>query len=520
MPIIDTDEKIQSSGSLHELEAGTNRKERDQSLEDSTNVSTLTESEERRLWTKIDLRILPIVSLMYLMSFMDRGNIGNARLQGLESQLHLEGNQYNIALTLFFVAYCVFPYAYEVQTVNDRWLPGLTVLWGIVMTLMGLVKNYPQLVATRVLLGVSEAGLFPGVTYCLTLWYPRHSLQVRIALFHGAASLAGAFSGLLAFGISFMDGTQGLLGWSWIFIIEGIATVAVGLLAFWLVVDLPETAKFLTPEERAFVITKRSTSLRSLAYCVNLRTNSLSVEMDISFVGEEEHFEMKHIIQALTDWKLWIQFPTYFGVLVPLYGITLFLPTIINAFGERSTAITQLLTVPPYIFGTILIMLFAHLSDKLKIRSPFILLSLVLCLIEFSINISDTSSGVKYFGTFFIVGGAYAGVPGLSAWFGNNVSGRYRRAVGLALQVGVGNFSGVIASNIYRTQDSPRFVLGHGLELMFVGMGLILLPIMTFIYARINRKRDALEERGGGRVFTHEELRALGDRAPNFRYTL
>ncbi|KAF5357517.1 hypothetical protein D9758_012490, partial [Tetrapyrgos nigripes] len=278
-------------------------------------------------------------------------------------------------------------------------------------------------------------------------------------------------------------------------IIEGIATVAVGLVAFWLVVDLPETAKFLTPEERAFVIAKR--------------------KMDTSFVGEEEHFEMKHVIQAVTDWKLWIQFPTYFGILVPVYGITLFLP-----FGERSVAVTQLLTAPPYVFAAILIMVFAYLSDRLKIRSPFILFSLVLCLIGFSINISDTSSGVKYFGTFLIVGGAYAGVPGLLAWFGNNVSGRYRRAVGLALQVGVGNLSGVIASNIYRTQDSPQFVLGHGLELMFVGMGLVFLPIVVFIYARINRKRDVLEKKGGGRVFTHEELRALGDRAPNFRYTL
>ncbi|KAF5337786.1 hypothetical protein D9758_016294 [Tetrapyrgos nigripes] len=141
MAIIDTDEKVQSSGSLHELEAGTGGKELDQSPEDSTNVSALTESEERRLWTKIDLRILPILSLMYLMSFMDRGNIGNARLQGLESQLHLEGNQYNIALTLYFIPYCIFvcpaksvfrrlisspdpdhdctkPCAHEVQTVN------------------------------------------------------------------------------------------------------------------------------------------------------------------------------------------------------------------------------------------------------------------------------------------------------------------------------------------------------------------------------------------------------------------
>lgn len=83
---------------------------------------------------------------------------------------------------------------------------------------MGIVKTYPALVGMRVLLGIAEAGLFPGVVYYLTLWYPRHHLQYRIGLFFGAASLAGAFSGLLAYGISFMAGTAGLLGWSWIFV--------------------------------------------------------------------------------------------------------------------------------------------------------------------------------------------------------------------------------------------------------------------------------------------------------------
>ncbi|KAF5337785.1 hypothetical protein D9758_016293 [Tetrapyrgos nigripes] len=384
------------------------------------------------------------------------------------------------------------------------------------------VASYPQLVGTRVLLGVSEAGLFPGVIYYLTLWYPRHSLQARIALFHGAASLAGAFSGLLAFGISFMDGTQGLLGWSWIFIIEGIVTVAVGLLAFWLVVDLPQTAKFLTPEERAFVINKKSASLKPPVYCVIPRTDSLNVEMDTSLVGEEEHFEIKHIVQAAADWKLWIQFPIYFGIIVPLYGITLFLP-----FGERSTAVTQLLTVPPYVFaGKLFYALPRQSYSDLFINSyPNDGPSSSIRQTENPVSLYPTlprplshrilNQHIRYASRREIL----RHVPHCRR-FGNNVSGQYRRAVGLALQIGIGNFSGAIASNIYRTQDSPRFVLGHGLELMFVGMGLVFLPIVAFMYARINRKRDVVEKKGGGGVFTHEELRALGDRAPNFRYTL
>ncbi|KAF8994036.1 MFS general substrate transporter [Cyathus striatus] len=446
---------------------------------------TLTAEQEKKLWRKIDLRLMPILTLMYLLSFLDRGN---AKLQGLLTQLHLTGNQYNIALP-----YCIFECPANLVLKRfrpSRWLPGISVTWGIII--------YPQLVGARTALGIAEAGLFPGVVYYLTLWYPRHELQFRIGLFFGAASVAGAFSGLLAFGISFMSGTRGLLGWSWIFILEGIATVAVGTLAFFVLVDFPSTAKFLTPEERAYVVWRK--------------------KYDNSSVGEEEHFEMRHMWAALTDWQVWLHILIYMSIVGPLYGITLFLP-----FGHPP-AISQLLTVPPYVCATIILYSFAYFSDKLKMRSPFVLAGLCMCLIGFSINISDVSTGVKYFGTFFCVSGSYAAFPGVVAWLGNNLSGQYKRGIGMAVHIGIGNFSGAIASNIYRSRDSPRFILGHALELMFVGIGFICVPIAVISYIRINRKRDAAQkaalENGDAKKYTNQELREMGDRAPDFRYTI
>jgi len=467
---------------------------------------TLSDEEERKLWRKIDFRLMPILTLMYLCSFLDRGNIGNARLDGLQDQLNLTGNKYNIALTMYFIPYCIFECPANLVLKRFRpskWLPSITLVWGTVMTLMGLVKTYPQLVGVRVCLGVAEAGLFPGVVYYLSLWYPRHMLQLRIAVFYGAASMAGAFSGLLAYGIDFMNGTRGLEGWSWIFILEGIATVCVGILAFFILVDFPVTASFLTPEERSFVIRRK--------------------KYDNSSVGEEEQFEMRHLVQALTDWQVWLHILIYMSIVGPLYGITLFLPTIINTFGH-DVPISQLLTVPPYIFATILLLIFAYWSDKTQRRSPFILAGLLMCLTGFSINISNAPSGVKYFGTFFCVGGTYAAFPGVVAWLGNNLSGQYKRGIGMALHIGIGNFSGAIASNIYRTQDKPRFIIGHGCELMFVGIGLICLPIAVVTYKRINSRRDevarAALESGEKNLYTRKELREMGDRAPDFRYTI
>ncbi|PPQ94104.1 hypothetical protein CVT25_009255 [Psilocybe cyanescens] len=433
---------------------------------------TLTLEQQKKLWRKVDLRLMPILALMYLLSFMDRA-----------------------------ILYIRVPREPRVETLP--WLPGITVAWGIVMTLMGLVKNYPQLVGARVCLGVAEAGLFPGVVYYLTLWYPRHELQFRVGIFYGSASLAGAFSGLLAYGIGFMSGTGGLLGWSWIFILEGILTALVGILAFFVLVDFPATATFLTLEERSFIVHTK--------------------KYDNSSVGEEEHFEMRHLWAAVSDWQVWVHVLAYMSVVGPVYGITLFLPTIINSFGH-TPAISQLLTVPPYVFATICVYTFAYYSDKTKMRSPFILLGLFFCLFGFSINISNASNGVKYFGTFFAVSGGYAAFPGIVAWLGNNLSGQYKRGIGMAIHIGVGNFSGAIAANIYRSKDTPRFLVGHGVELMFVGIGLIVVPILIVSYIRINKKRDAIQQealdRGETSKFTKQQLRALGDRAPDFRYTL
>ncbi|KAF8427633.1 MFS general substrate transporter [Boletus edulis BED1] len=466
----------------------------------------LSAEEERRLWRKVDVRLMPILSVMYLLSFMDRSNIGNAKLEGLMTELYLTGDRYNIALTMFFISYCTFecPANLVLKVFRpSRWLPGIMVLWGSVMTAMGFVKTYPELVGARFCLGVAEAGLFPGVVYYLTLWYPRHMLQYRVGLFFGAATVAGAFSGLLAFGIAYMDGVGHLEGWSWIFIVEGLLTVVVGFIAFFVIHDFPSTASFLTPEERAYLIWRK--------------------KYDNSSVGEEERFAFRHIVAAFTDWQVYLHLLVYISVITPLYGITFFLPTIIKSFGY-TTAISQLLTVPPYFVATIVLLIWGHYSDKLKIRSVFIYSGLLLLLIGYSINILDAPNSVKYFGTYLIVVGSYASFPGVIAWLGNNLAGQYKRGVGMAIHIGFGNFGGAIAANVYRTRDSPRFILGHGLELMFVGIGLITVPILVFVYKRINDARDAALRRRIARKeklqLSIQQLRDLGDRAPDFRYTL
>lgn len=160
------------------------------------------------------------------------------------------------------------------------------------MTLMGIVQGYDGLLAARFFLGVTESGLFPGVAYYITMWYCRHEAQWRQALFFSAASIAGAFSGLLAFAIAKMDGVGNLEGWRWIFILEGILTVLVAIAAFWCLYDFPETAGFLTEEERAFVVWRLKYQGQGKG--------------EASKTAQNDEWDWSYVWAAFKDWKIYV----------------------------------------------------------------------------------------------------------------------------------------------------------------------------------------------------------------------
>jgi MFS transporter, ACS family, DAL5 transporter family protein len=176
---------------------------------------------------------------------LDRTNIGNARLVNLEDDLHMTGLDYNVALAVFFPFYVAAEIPSNMMMKRYRpslWITFIMVAWSITMICTGLVTSYKGLLATRIFLGIAEGGFFPGVTYYITQWYKRHECGLRMALFFSAATAAGAFGGLLARGISAMDGILGRGGWSWIFILEGCLTLVVACCSYWLISDYPPTS--------------------------------------------------------------------------------------------------------------------------------------------------------------------------------------------------------------------------------------------------------------------------------------
>ncbi|KAM0493156.1 hypothetical protein ACHAPB_008560 [Verticillium nonalfalfae] len=477
-----------------------------------TTLESFAHLDEKKVLRKMDVRLIPMLALLYLLSFLDRGNIGNAKIEGLQEDLHMSDDQYNWCLTVFFFTYAAFEVPSNLLLKKLRpsvWLPTIMVAWGIVMTLMGIVQSYHGLLIARIFLGVTEAGLFPGVAYYLTMWYCRHEIQFRQALFFSAASIAGAFSGLLAFGISKMNGVGGLEGWRWIFILEGIVTVLVAVWAFFALHDFPETASFLSEEERAFVVFR-------LKYQSQIKGKQIGQVA----VPEAEEFKWRYVGDAFKDWQIWVNIFVYWGysqIVCPLYGISLFLPTIIRNLGYTSST-AQLMTVPIYITAAILAVIIAYISDKVGKRSPFIVGFLCVMIVGFSMCLASANPRVVYAGVFIAACAIYPAFPGVITWLANNLAGSYKRSAGMAIQIGVGNLGGAMASNFYRGEDSPRYILGHALEIGFICAGIIAALILIFSYTTINKKRDRKLAAGEDSHYTAQELSSKGDRALTWRY--
>ncbi|KAK3370706.1 major facilitator superfamily domain-containing protein [Podospora didyma] len=453
---------------------------------------------ERALLRKLDWRLLPAVGILYLLSFLDRSNVGNARIEGLADDLGMTGNQYLTGLTLYFVGYVIFEVPCNIilkRTTPRFWLPTLTILWGVVATLMGVVQNLSGFFAARFFLGVTESGLFPGVVYYFSMWYKRRERQFRISLFFSAAALAGSFGGILAYGIGHMAGVVWPHGWHWIFILEGLATIVVAVAAYWFIHNYPDTAEFITEKERVFI------------------RDRLSSDSDAT---HDERFTWGNVAKALKDPKCWLYGLSFHTMSLPLYTYSLFLvrtirspfdgnwltktvcnmqPSIIASLGYKA-AYAQLLTIPPYAFAFVTTLTVATISERLHQRAVFVIGSALFASIGYIILLSNTDPigrpGVSYLGTFFAAGGIYPATALSLSWPAINVSGQTKRAVANAMQISIGNLGAVLGTQLYRQFDGPRYIVGHSFALGYLLGNVAVSSLLYFLLKKENTRREAI----------------------------
>ncbi|ORY15893.1 major facilitator superfamily domain-containing protein [Clohesyomyces aquaticus] len=459
---------------------------------------------EKKLVRKFDMYLVPIVMLLYLLSFLDRVNIGNARLYKLETDLGLDSTQFQTAVSILFVTYILseLPSNLVLKKLRpSRWIAFITVAWGIIATLTGIVQNYAGLIVCRLFLGAVEGGLFPGMAIYLTFFYTKRELALRIGYLFVSAALAGACGGLLAYAIGHMQGISGQSGWRWIMIIEGLPTFVLGIATFFILPDNPATAYFLNDKEKALAASR--------------------LTRQTGYTAKAAEFHWKDVRKGLEDWKVWVFCFAQFGADTMLYGYSTFLPTIIRGINPKaSSALVQVLTIPCYALGAITYLVVARISDRQQKRGMYAVLLGLVSIVGYAMLISDSSSGVHYAGCFLVAMGLYVVVGLPLAWLPTNCPRYGKRTTATGLQLTIGNCSGIMASFLYPAKEGPRYVRGHAVTMAMVAWACLCYAFMWFYFARVNAQREKGDEDHTVHGMVDEDIAELGDDSPRFVYTI
>lgn len=281
-------------------------------------------SQNKRLNRILDLRIIPLCCWLYLLNFLDRGNIGNARVLNQETaddMLHrtrMTSTDYAITLTVFSLAYAVFEvpsnWVMKHHVRPSVWLALLLGCWGGVTVGFAGVQNYAAVLALRMLIGVFEAGFFPGIVYLITIWSRHNERALRIALVIAFCNLAGAFGGAVAYGIGHVNGAAGLQGFRWLFIIEGLITVVSVVPTLLILPDYPARAKFLTADDKRLAEDR----LKEKGGGYN-----------------REHAARKEIIATFVSPRMLAHYIAYIANVVLQGSFTFYSPTIVTGLGYK-----------------------------------------------------------------------------------------------------------------------------------------------------------------------------------------
>jgi MFS transporter, ACS family, tartrate transporter len=304
-----------------------------------TPINTRLESAtiSRLMW-----RLMPFLFLLYIVAYLDRINVSFAVLQ-MRVQFHLSDRVYGRAAGMFFAGYFFFqvPSNLVLQKVGvRRWISGLMVVWGLVSCCMIFIRGPVSFYGLRFLLGAAEAGFFPGMILYLKQWFPAGARARAVAWFMTANPLAGVIGSPISGALLGLHG-KGLAGWQWLFLMEGMPAIVLGVTVLWVLNDTPGEARWLAGEERQWLI------------------DQLAVER-----REDLSAEKGGLWSVLVDWRVWVLSLVYFAVPACMYGVTLWLPTAIRSLTGLTNVMTGVLAAVPYLLAAVSMVLVGLSSDR------------------------------------------------------------------------------------------------------------------------------------------------------------
>ncbi|MCM6773446.1 MFS transporter [Nocardia sp. CDC159] len=421
----------------------------------------------RRTLRRVGLRLVPFLGLLYFVNYLDRVNIGFAGPNGLKADLGLSETVFGFASGIFFLGYLVLEVPSNLALHRfgaRRWIARIMLSWGVVATAMAFVPNATVLIVLRFVLGVAEAGFFPGILLYLTYWFPQAYRARVVALFMTAVPISTAVgSTLSSLLIQYGDGVFGLRGWQFMFLVEGLPALLLAVVTWFWLTDRPERARWLAPEERAW----------------------LAGELDRER-AEVERYEQWTLRKALTHPRILGLAAIYGGIAYGLYALGFFLPTIVAGFQQQygvqySVVQRGLITAVPYVIGAVAMVWWGRHGDRTRERRWHVMLPAVLGGLAIPIALYLGNPFAAMTAVSICAAGVMAALPTFWALPGTFLSGA-AAAGGIALINSLGNISGFAAPymtgwlrDLTGTQRAGLWVVG--IYLVVAGLSVLALRV-------------------------------------------
>jgi len=426
----------------------------------------LTPERQRQIILKVSWRLMPLIVICYLINYIDRTNVSFAALT-MNKDLGLSAYLYGLGAGIFFFGYAAFevPSNIVLQRVGARlWIARIMITWGIISGLMAVATGPVSFLVLRFLLGVAEAGFFPGMIYYLTLWFPAAVRARSISILYIAIPASNMIASILSGAILGLDGTLGLKGWQWVFIIEAIPAVLLAFIVLRLLTDRPAVADWLSREEKDWL--------------------EGELQAERSRVESTGRLTM---LQALFDWRVLVLSAIYLTCVTASYGVVFFLPQIVKGLG-LSNLMTGFVTAIPYAVGTIGLVLWGYSSDRFKERRWHLIISTALAALGLFLAGMAGQSFWAVAAMCLFMFGVYGSRPTFWPLPSVFLTGG-AAAVGMALINSIGNLGGYFGPQIVGyIKDSTK---SFDMALYFLAGSALLSAVIAFLATRATGAADA-----------------------------
>ncbi|KAI1469280.1 putative MFS transporter [Daldinia caldariorum] len=437
--------KVTNDGDVSSERNFTGEEDEEEQEQENVVVDTLATRRalERRLRLKVDLRLCTIAGILCSLNLLDSGVISSASVTSMPSDLDLTGNRFSVSIFIFTISSIAFqlPSTLAVRTFGPRlWFSFITFCFGLITMCTAFIQTWRQMIALRVLLGISMSGIYPGLTYLISTWYPRREQQTRFAFLQTGEVVILATGSIVNFGLNQLDGKGGIAGWRYMFLVQGLISIVIGFVTYFWMVDFPEEAHrsfwFLTPEEQELAVARINADRKDV---------------------EPDTFSWGKVFVHARDPKVYGFACMFFLLNLVSTALSYFLPIILQSGMGFDEDQSILLSAPPYYYAVIPVLLSSIIGDRFRIRGPVIIFNCVTLIVGFCMLGFAEQVTVRYVGTYLATGAYVSNWAALSAYQANNIAGQWKRAFTAAAVTALNGAGGIAGSFIVRSQEAPHY---------------------------------------------------------------